>query len=169
MSYGHPALRASFWARVHPEPNTGCWLWSGGTTKGGYGNTKVHYRSLNTHRLAYEVLVGPVPHGLELDHVCRVPACCNPEHLEPVTHMENLRRSPIHPGGGTHCGRGHRFTEADRLPGRKSRRCRACLALRTPPWKRADDPAALAEYRARKSAAQRRYWARKRSLELTTC
>lgn len=91
-----------------------CWIWPGSTTgKSGYGT--VSYRDggkqkiLLTHRVAYEALVGPIPDGLELDHLCRVRLCCNPEHLEPVTRLENSHRgSKYRP---SHCANGHLFTE----------------------------------------------------------
>lgn len=73
----------------------GCWPWPGALNKKGYGTIDVvvngrRYRS--AHRFAYEQLVGPIPDGLELDHLCRNPPCVNPAHLEPVTRSENVRR-----------------------------------------------------------------------------
>jgi len=74
----------------------GCWNFTGGlsnTTPGkGYGRMSINGRMHYTHRIAYEALVGPVPEGLDLDHLCRNRKCCNPEHLEPVTRRENLMR-----------------------------------------------------------------------------
>lgn len=109
---------------------SGCWLWKK-PTPNGYGRVGLVW----AHRLAYELLVGPIPTGLELDHLCRAPACVNPAHLEPVTHFENLRR-----GNGpaainarkTHCIRGHGFTaENTYRPPSGDRRCRTCVR-----WKR---------------------------------
>lgn len=91
-----------FWPRVDkngpvPEirPELGpCWLWTGPLSHHGYGVMHVPpATSTPAYRYAYEVSVGPVPKGLELDHLCRVQACVNPSHLEPVTHQENMRRS----------------------------------------------------------------------------
>ena len=87
-----------FDAKWTPEPNTGCWLWTGATTPGGYGRLTVGSqidgtrRQVRAHRRSYERLVGPIPDGLDLDHLCRTPGCVNPEHLEPVTRRENIRR-----------------------------------------------------------------------------
>ena len=89
---------------------TACWQWQGAFVNG-YGKASIwsNGKSLKVraHRLAYEAFVGPIPDGLELDHLCRQRPCCNPEHLEPVTHLENLRRGkPVHV---THCPRGHAY------------------------------------------------------------
>lgn len=69
-----------------------CWIWQASTDTKGYGRfraMRVHY---GAHKFSWELVNGPVPKGLELDHLCRTPACCNPAHLEPVTHEENTRR-----------------------------------------------------------------------------
>jgi hypothetical protein len=70
-----------------------CWLWTGAHVSSGYGNLKVASVNRPAHVWVWENLVGPVPDGLELDHLCRVRACVNPDHLEPVTRAVNLRRS----------------------------------------------------------------------------
>jgi HNH endonuclease len=76
--------------RGHETP---CHVWQGFCNDDGYGMVSVGGRRLSsTHRVAYEREHGRVPDGLELDHLCRVRACCNPDHLEPVTHAENMRR-----------------------------------------------------------------------------
>jgi len=87
-----------FDAKWTPEPNTGCWLWTASTNKNGYGQFRFGSQVDGTrtmvlaHRWAYEHLVGPIPEGLQLDHLCRAPWCVNPEHLEPVTSRENTVR-----------------------------------------------------------------------------
>jgi len=83
-----------FWARV--EVTKTCWLWTGSRSRDGYGKfepaTSVFYKA---HRFAYETVVGPIPEGLTLDHLCRVRRCVNPDHLEPVTNQENLLRGRL--------------------------------------------------------------------------
>ena len=87
------------------------------------------------HVFAYKLLVGVVPGGLELDHLCRVPACVNPAHLEPVTHAENLMRSPVAPTAinarKTHCPQGHPYVAGNtyyRANGH--RHCKTCTLER---------------------------------------
>ncbi len=76
----------------------GCWLWRGGTSNG-YGllhlSKNGRKTSVRAHRFAYEAMIGPIPKGLQLDHLCRVRSCVNPKHLEPVTNAENVRRGVI--------------------------------------------------------------------------
>lgn len=77
--------------RVEPEPNTGCWLWTGYVCPEGYGRTTYHPGVLcGVHRGAWIQKNGPVPEGPVLDHVCRVRSCCNPDHLRAVTTQENI-------------------------------------------------------------------------------
>lgn len=93
-----------------PEPNTGCWLWNGEITLWGYGHLSYAGRKLRAHRVSYELFKGPIPVGLEIDHLCRVRCCVNPDHLEAVTRSANMRRSPlIMRRGRTHCKNGHPY------------------------------------------------------------
>lgn len=112
----------------------GCWIFTGHLNRNGYGQASNDDQvSALTHRIVWEFFEGPVQSGLELDHLCKVTACCNPGHLEPVTHAENIARGHWLDAGGsywraqTHCKNGHAYTEANthiRPDGR--RRCRAC-------------------------------------------
>lgn len=114
-------MRIDFWSRVRKTDT--CWLWAGCVSSGGYGRVgrKV------AHRLAYEELRGPVPHGLYLDHLCRVRNCVNPDHLEPVTHRENTLRGINQVAIGYRretCFRGHQYKKLK--PGRNGYPKRIC-------------------------------------------
>lgn len=137
------------------QTDAGCWEWTGQRYPAGYGRA-VSGRDRYAHRAMYQMLVGPIPKGRELDHLCRNRACVNPGHLEPVTHRENLLRSPVQVAAinarKTHCAWGHEYTPENTLMRGSARTCRECRATRhlTP------------EYRAWKSAYdRRRYLARK--------
>jgi hypothetical protein len=125
------------WSRIDKSGAGGCWLWQGATNRDGYGLTKPRGDKLRVaHRVIYEMLVGPIPDGLQLDHLCRVRACVNPEHLEPVTCRENLWRGPETMtrllGSKTHCKYGHEFSEdntARTLQGHRV--CITCRRRRT--------------------------------------
>jgi hypothetical protein len=121
-----------FWSRVRIRE--GCWVWVGCRDQFGYGQISIDNVRVRVHRVSYTWLVGPVPEGLELDHLCRNPSCCNPKHLEPVTHQENMIRGNAGKWqrDKTHCKHGHRFTEDNIMPTGKGgvfRRCRACYLI----------------------------------------
>lgn len=101
-----------FEASIMPEPNTGCWLWTGGLNAKGYGVFWDGGKNRSAHRLSYELANGPAPDGLALDHKCRQRSCVNPSHLEPVTNLENTRRSPLvcSRRGKATCKHGHSLT-----------------------------------------------------------
>lgn len=109
-----------------------CWLWIGSLNASGYGqfNPGGRGRPVRAHRWAWEHLVGPIPEGLHIDHLCRNPPCVNPDHLEPVTPAENTRRGH-HPSVRTRrsgtCRRGHVLAEVgvERVSA-TSYTCRAC-------------------------------------------
>lgn len=78
--------------RVAAHPDTGCWLWSGEVNRNGYGRVWVSGKRVMAHRAIYEAIIGGIPAGMVLDHLCRNRLCCNPLHLEPVTVRENTHR-----------------------------------------------------------------------------
>lgn len=108
-----------------------CWLWARTITNHGYG---LHFytidgksKRISAHRLMYEQLVGAIPEGLVLDHLCRVRRCVNPEHLEPVTNVENIARGLVSRNSRPYCKRGHKFTkENSQWRSSGNRFCRQC-------------------------------------------
>lgn len=122
------ALPARFESKVVRTDT--CWLWTGATNSRGYGCWGVNGVSQLAHRVAYAVLVGPIPAGLTIDHLCRVKTCVNPDHLEAVTLRENIIRAHV-AAGQTHCINGHEYTPGNtymkpRDQGATSRICRKC-------------------------------------------
>ncbi len=96
--YGDQRLPPRFWAKVLRDENTGCWLWMGGKTRSGYGvvytgNSRANNSQTTSHRHAYNMLVARIEDGLDADHQCKVRACCNPDHIRPVTRRQNLDNS----------------------------------------------------------------------------
>jgi hypothetical protein len=116
-----------FWERV--EITESCWLWRGARTGGGYGQLIIDGRRTYAHRWAYESLVGDIPVGLQLDHLCRTRHCVNISHLEPVTVRENVLRgegvSARH-ARKTHCPSGHPYSSGNTYLSRGRRSCRQC-------------------------------------------
>ncbi len=117
-------------SHIEINPNTGCWEWTASTNKG-YGQININQKMVQVHRLMYELKRGPIPPGLDLDHLCRVARCANPEHLEPVTHRENLLRGIGWSGVNsrkTHCKNGHPLSDDNVIwrNGRHGRECRIC-------------------------------------------
>lgn len=122
-----PTIEERFWSKV--DKSGDCWLWTAGRTSLGYGQFSISRKPLLSHRFAYILLVGPIPDGLQLDHLCRVRHCVNPKHLEPVTGAENTRRG-VGPSAAnarkTSCVNGHAFTEENTYIYGGDRNCRTC-------------------------------------------
>lgn len=128
------------WERLErqtiPEPNTGCWLFTM-VLNSGYGQIFVNGRKWLAHRAAYELLVGPIPEGMTLDHLCRTRSCINPDHLEPVTIRENLRRGVNRVANlmaQTVCKWGHKFALEPNANG--FRWCPECNRIRSRQYQR---------------------------------
>ncbi len=134
-------LESRFRSKVDRRGPDECWKWTGYRFWDGYGGLRSDLavgggRLIRAHRLAYELLVGPIPDGMVIDHLCRNRWCVNPAHLEPVTVRENNLRgvsSAARLARRTHCDYGHLFDEANtrwyQKPGKK-RPCRVCRACK---------------------------------------
>lgn len=140
----HRDMLERFWEKVNKQgpmpplrPDLGlCWIWLGCKRPLGYGQFNMGrdhaYRLEYPHIISYELVNGPVPKGLELDHLCRIPPCLNPSHLEPVTHAENLRRGwwALHKPK-THCNYGHLYDAANTYINSKGyKECRICRIIK---------------------------------------
>lgn len=113
-------------SRIRREPASGCWVWTGVIDKGGYGRLGGRL----AHRLTYQAVVGEIPAGLDLDHLCRNRRCVNPSHLEPVSRQTNVDRGSK--ATQSHCKHGHAFDSANTYihPRYGTQECRACRAVR---------------------------------------
>jgi len=113
-----------------------CWECSGAPSTKGYARVSWNGKARFAHRVIYEILVGPIPEGMEIDHLCRNRKCVNPDHLEPVMHGDNVRRDVERApdewgkaqGSKTHCPRGHEYDIISTQNGGRwaHRRCRVC-------------------------------------------
>lgn len=131
--------RENFNTKWIPEPNSGCWLWLAALDIGGYGKFSTNRRSMQAHRIGWNLYRGPIPPGMMLDHMCRTRSCVNPDHMRIVTPFENSVENSLGPSAlnyqKTHCTHGHPFSGENlkvyanpKLPGRFYRYCRACHA-----------------------------------------
>jgi len=120
---------------VEKNRDTGCWMWTGALHPAGYGRFTEDQVIVMAHRAAYELFRGPIQNGLSIDHLCRVRACVNPDHLEAVTMHTNLHRAPnniaARNAAKTHCPQGHPYSGANVLMdttrrGTPMRRCLIC-------------------------------------------
>jgi len=142
-----PTLRERLFSQLIIDPS-GCLLWTGGTRRG-YGRIKINGRSYQVHRIVYEMFAGPVPEGLDLDHLCRVRHCAAPSHLEAVTPRVNNMRSTSPSAINitkTHCAKGHEFDLINTSFTPSGRRaCRICMrgfSAKHRARKRAESPTA---------------------------
>lgn len=120
---------------IHSDVDSnGCWITEYKLKRDGYSRVKIKGKAALAHRVTYQVLVGPIPDGLTLDHLCRNRGCCNPYHLEPISLVENIMRGD---GFGarnarkTHCNKGHEFTDENTRTYKNGRWCRTCVRERS--------------------------------------
>lgn len=137
LTVDHAERLRALLARSTKRDAAGCLIWTGVKNESGYGIVGLYrdYRRTSTkaHAAAYTLERGPVPPGLELDHLCRNRACCEPSHLEAVTKRVNTLRSNnimAQNARRTHCIHGHEFTPENTYPEAKGRSCRACRKAR---------------------------------------
>lgn len=134
MSYPATPPSERFWSHVAVSEIGGCWEWMAYCNPEGYGMFGVRKgKTVRAPRFAYEDVVGPIPVGLVLDHLCRNTLCVNPSHLEPVSQRENILRGvglPALNARKTHCLRGHPFVESNMYRTRRGRECRKCKLSR---------------------------------------
>lgn len=127
---GRKTRQEFFSAHINRDPS-GCWLWTAKIGRNGYGR---YAEAELAHRVAYELWKGPIPAGLEIDHLCMVKHCVNPDHLEAVTHAENLRRRDLIYGirtAVTECPHGHPYDSTNTYLSPSGRRqCRECARIR---------------------------------------
>lgn len=130
-----------FYARI--QVTESCWLWTAGKSAAGYGIVCTWSRTSKiamnryAHRVAYELIFGPIPSGMVIDHLCRTRHCVNPTHMEPVTSGENSRRGLRK----IRCIRGHNFTDDNSYwrvepnTGKPGRQCKECHNIRQARYK----------------------------------
>ncbi len=123
-----------FWVKVDKEAPNGCWQWLGTQSGKGYAQWHIRGRRIMVHRYAYEVIVGSIPEGLIIDHLCRNRSCVNTDHMELVTQQENILRGiglAAKESIATHCPQGHPYDEKNTYVYQGRRYCRACGRERT--------------------------------------
>ncbi len=139
--------------RIIPNPQTGCWEWTGAQRKG-YGQVGWQRRVVVVHRLVWQTLRGPIPEGLVMDHLCRNRCCCNPDHLRVVTGYENVMDGRSQNFGAinsrkTHCPSGHAYDPGNLVQSDAARGIRRCLTCRR---------AQKRDQHRRRRAAARKTW-----------
>ncbi len=126
-------IRDRLLAKIFVQPD-GCWTWQGAAQPSGYGQLWNGTRPEQAHRLSYKLFCGPIPENVEVDHVCRVRGCVNPQHLRLLSHRDNMlvgETGPARNAAKTHCDYGHELAGRNlRIATNGSRQCRLCVARR---------------------------------------
>lgn len=138
IEFGDTRLPEHFWSKVDVNESTGCWEWSGSKGVDGYGLFAVQRRTKRAHRIAYQALVSDIPDGKLCDHLCRVRNCVRPDHIELVSHRENVSRGRVSQANRerfarmTHCARGHELSGSNlyRKPKTGRRECNECRRIK---------------------------------------
>jgi hypothetical protein len=130
-------LDAMLWRYIGSAEPGACWDWQGSRTNLGYGQLMLRKKTLLAHRVAWQLIRGEIPAGLQLDHLCRNRGCVNPDHLEPVTVRKNILRGMAPPAKNarkTQCSRGHELSGPNMTIIAGRRQCKTCGALRSRMW-----------------------------------
>lgn len=134
-----PSWHERFWSKVNKDGDTEyhgsrCWIWTAAVNGRGYGDFSIKHKTFKAHRIAYVLTLGEIPNGDLLDHLCRVPLCVNPAHLEPTSDRDNILRgnspSAVH-ARQTHCHKGHPLIEPNLYHSPKKPNQRVCRICKT--------------------------------------
>lgn len=118
-----PTLLERYADRLVEDPETGCINWTGQVVNWGYGRVTIDRKVYAVHRVFYEIFKGPIPEGMQVDHICRNRLCQNPDHLQAVTKSENVALGHLR---NTHCPKGHPYEDGNIIFDNGARRCRTC-------------------------------------------
>ncbi len=146
-----------FWEKVDRQ-SLGCWLWTAATSVYGYGLFFHEKKSRRAHRVGYELIKGKIPKGMQLDHLCRVRNCVNPDHLEIVDNKENVRRGMAPQGINyrkTHCIRDHELSGENLKVTKNGRECKKCRRIFSKRYKDKKKAESVKKIRLKKTICSR--------------